>query len=375
MAKRILIRRDTTANWQAVNPILSNGELGIEFKSDGTKSIKLGTGAVPWNSLPYFIDNPATISELNSHTNNTAAHRATATPSPSLIAMYNSAAGLKSDKTPEDLNDVLRKTELDGINDKISGITDDVNDLDDDLAAEVTNRTNADGTLQDGIDDVASGLATETTNRTDADSGLQDSIDDLTTALATEVTNRTDADGALQDSIDDVASDLATEISNRQTAVSDAISTASTDATNKADTAESNAKQYADDLALATQKWLPAVETSAELPASPGPGTYLCRVVTGSDYGVYQWIGTEVSPSWTYFSDNLDFIDRIANPVTNNIPIITANGELIDSGENLSGIASAIATKEPSKHVAADETAAQTYSASNPTVMVFYPEA
>jgi hypothetical protein len=67
MAKRILIRRDTTANWQSVNPILSNGELGIEIKTDGTRSMKLGTGSVAWNSLDYFLDNPALA--LQNHIN------------------------------------------------------------------------------------------------------------------------------------------------------------------------------------------------------------------------------------------------------------------------------------------------------------------
>jgi hypothetical protein len=128
------------------------------------------------------------------------------------------------------------------------------------------------------------------------------------------------------------------ETSNRISGISGAIYIASTDATAKADTAENNAKQYADDLALATQKWLPAVQTIDELPANPGDGTYLCRVITGDAYGVYQWIGTETNPKWSFFSDNLDFIDRIANPVAYDIPVITSNGELIDSGESISGI-------------------------------------
>jgi hypothetical protein len=198
MAKRILIRRDTTANWQSVNPILSNGELGIEIKTDGTRSMKLGTGSVAWNSLDYFLDNPALA--LQNHINNKSAHGATATPTANSIAMYNSANGLKSSKTPTEANDVLRKTELDTINGDISSLQSDIDTLENDLGTEVTNRTNA-------------------------DSGLQDNIDTLTTNLATEV-------------------------SDRQTAVSNAISTAATDATTKAGTAESNAKEYADDLAL-----------------------------------------------------------------------------------------------------------------------------
>jgi hypothetical protein len=315
MAKRILIRRDTTVNWQSVNPILSNGEFGIEIKTDGSRSVKIGTGSVPWNSLGYLLDDPVTEGQLQTHMSDTSAHSATATPAPSMIAMYNSESGLKSSRAPVESNDVLRKTEMDMV-------LSDIADIDSDLADETSNRASADAALQTAID-------TETSNRQSADTSLQSDIDDLGDALSTEISDRT-------------------------TAVSSAISTAASDATNKADAAESNSKQYSDRLSLSTQKWLPAVETVDELPADPGGGTYLCRVITGPNYGVYQWIGTEVSPSWNYFSDNLDFIDRIANPTAGNIPTITVGGELVDSGESLSVILSSIAT-ETSNRESADE--------------------
>lgn len=50
MAK-IQVRRDTAANWTAVNPILSNGEIGYE--SD-TGKFKIGNGSATWNNRPYF---------------------------------------------------------------------------------------------------------------------------------------------------------------------------------------------------------------------------------------------------------------------------------------------------------------------------------
>jgi uncharacterized protein YceH (UPF0502 family) len=325
MAKRILIRRDTTANWESVNPILSNGEFGIEIKDDGTRSLKLGTGSVPWDSLDYFLNDPATAADLNNEISN------------------RENADLNLQDTIDDLGTDL-STETTNRTNADTNLQDSIDNLETDLATETTNRINGDSNLQGNIDTVSTNLATETTNRTNADSDLQDSIDSLETDLGTETTNRENADSGLQDGIDTLETDLATEISDRQTAVSTAISTAATDATNKANTAESNAKEYADDLALATQKWLPAVQTLDDLPANPGDGTYLCRVITGDDYGVYQWIGTETDPEWTYFSDNLDFIDRIANPVTDNIPIITSNGELIDSGESITGIYNTVST-------------------------------
>lgn len=52
MATRIKLRRDTTQNWMTVNPILANGEVGIEAD---TRRVKLGDGATAWNDLKYAI--------------------------------------------------------------------------------------------------------------------------------------------------------------------------------------------------------------------------------------------------------------------------------------------------------------------------------
>ena len=46
--RRILIRRDTAANWTAANPTLAAGELGGETN---TGKLKLGDGVTAWNSL------------------------------------------------------------------------------------------------------------------------------------------------------------------------------------------------------------------------------------------------------------------------------------------------------------------------------------
>ena len=48
--RRILIRRDTAANWTASNPTLASGELGGETD---TGKLKLGNGSTAWNSLAY----------------------------------------------------------------------------------------------------------------------------------------------------------------------------------------------------------------------------------------------------------------------------------------------------------------------------------
>jgi hypothetical protein len=50
MAVRIQYRRDTIANWTSVNPILAQGEVGLELD---TSKIKVGNGSTAWNSLGY----------------------------------------------------------------------------------------------------------------------------------------------------------------------------------------------------------------------------------------------------------------------------------------------------------------------------------
>lgn len=51
MADIIQIRRDTAANWTSVNPILAQGEMGLETD---TNKVKFGDGATAWASLGYF---------------------------------------------------------------------------------------------------------------------------------------------------------------------------------------------------------------------------------------------------------------------------------------------------------------------------------
>lgn len=51
---RIVLRHDTTENWNAVGDtaVLLKGEIGVEFAADATK-VKVGDGITPWNDLPY----------------------------------------------------------------------------------------------------------------------------------------------------------------------------------------------------------------------------------------------------------------------------------------------------------------------------------
>lgn len=51
---RIIVRSDTTENWQSVEDtaVLLRGEIGVEFASDTTK-VKVGDGVTPWKDLAY----------------------------------------------------------------------------------------------------------------------------------------------------------------------------------------------------------------------------------------------------------------------------------------------------------------------------------
>jgi hypothetical protein len=61
MAVNILLRRGTAAEWTASNPILLEGEVGVETDS---KKLKVGDGLTVWASLPYITLTPTAASSL-----------------------------------------------------------------------------------------------------------------------------------------------------------------------------------------------------------------------------------------------------------------------------------------------------------------------
>ena len=50
MTNKIQLRRDTTSNWERVNPILDDGEPGLDIT---TNQVKYGDGTTAWMDLPY----------------------------------------------------------------------------------------------------------------------------------------------------------------------------------------------------------------------------------------------------------------------------------------------------------------------------------
>jgi len=60
--KRILLRRDTAANWTSGNAVLASGEIGYETN---TGKFKIGNGSTAWNSLGYSIASNISSATLN----------------------------------------------------------------------------------------------------------------------------------------------------------------------------------------------------------------------------------------------------------------------------------------------------------------------
>jgi len=94
------LRRGTTAQWAAKNPVLSNGEPGIDMNKN---NFKIGDGLTRWSDLPFFITEtagssiPITTSEstelvavINAHVNSLGPHQAY-DEGPSLALLYQNA--------------------------------------------------------------------------------------------------------------------------------------------------------------------------------------------------------------------------------------------------------------------------------------------
>jgi len=62
MAIQIQLRRGTAAQWTAANPVLAQGEMGVETD---TQQFKIGNGTTAWSSLSYGGLQGATVSSVN----------------------------------------------------------------------------------------------------------------------------------------------------------------------------------------------------------------------------------------------------------------------------------------------------------------------
>ena len=64
MATRIQLRKDTSANWASTNPILAQGEIGVDITSG---FFKVGDGSTAWNSLEFPKEVAATASGTDTY--------------------------------------------------------------------------------------------------------------------------------------------------------------------------------------------------------------------------------------------------------------------------------------------------------------------
>ena len=71
--RRIQLRRDTSVRWNNINPILHEGEVGIETD---TRQFKIGDSVTEWNSLSYggLQGPPGTSGFVSSDANNRLTH-------------------------------------------------------------------------------------------------------------------------------------------------------------------------------------------------------------------------------------------------------------------------------------------------------------
>lgn len=72
MSNRVQFRRDTKARWAEVNPILMEGEIGLETD---TNNIKMGDGVHTWNELEYGVGIENITSELGDSENLAASQK------------------------------------------------------------------------------------------------------------------------------------------------------------------------------------------------------------------------------------------------------------------------------------------------------------
>jgi len=82
MAVKLQIRRDTAVNWTTANPLISQGEICFEID---TYKVKIGTGLVRWNDLPYFAATPTASAFI---VNSTAGNETTKAASVAAMKSY-----------------------------------------------------------------------------------------------------------------------------------------------------------------------------------------------------------------------------------------------------------------------------------------------
>jgi hypothetical protein len=86
---RFKLRNDTAANWTATNPVLLQGEIGVETDN---RRYKIGDGTTAWSSLSYYIEGVLARGQASKTTSGTIAITSAGTyQSTGLTATFDSA--------------------------------------------------------------------------------------------------------------------------------------------------------------------------------------------------------------------------------------------------------------------------------------------
>lgn len=103
MSNRVQYRRDTKARWAEVNPVLMEGEVGLEID---TKNIKMGDGVHAWNELEYGVGIENITSELGDSENLAASQKLVRDLANSIFGFSKSFTFNKVDNYAVSLSDV-----------------------------------------------------------------------------------------------------------------------------------------------------------------------------------------------------------------------------------------------------------------------------
>jgi hypothetical protein len=105
--ERIQNRRGTSAAWQAANPVLYLGELGVELTSSDTVKVKVGDGETAWNSLPYISSDVDLSSYYTSTQTNSAITSAITAAAGTINAALSGKSDITHTHTLDSLSDVV----------------------------------------------------------------------------------------------------------------------------------------------------------------------------------------------------------------------------------------------------------------------------
>lgn len=90
---KIRLRRSTKAQWDFTNPILVEGEWGVEVPDTGVGTgdcnVKIGDGVTRWKALPYSIYNTNLVSNVSQLKTDMAAVKAALAALPANSIVYN----------------------------------------------------------------------------------------------------------------------------------------------------------------------------------------------------------------------------------------------------------------------------------------------